>query len=320
MPLEGVRVVTFDVFGTAVDWRTGVARAVAAAADRRGAALDEWVFADAWRDRYLPSLREVRTGRRQWANLDRLHRESLDDLLEQFGVADAFDERDRAELVRSWHRLPAWEDVRPGLQRLRADRTVLPLSNGGYALLTALAKHAALPVDGVLSAELAGTYKPDRHVYETAVRFAGRAAGRSTAGRRARLGRRGRAGRRAAHGVPGTPAGEGPARPPGPRRRRHQRPRGHRIHRAARPPRAPHRALIAADARTRGELIGAPRVRNTAPTGRLVRTCPAPPVRADHPRSAAPARALGRDVSLSLFLSGGDRAPVRGGRWITGHP
>lgn len=171
MPLEGVRVVTFDVFGTAVDWRTGVARAVAAAADRRGAALDEWVFADAWRDRYLPSLREVRTGRRQWANLDRLHRESLDDLLEQFGVADAFDERDRAELVRSWHRLPAWEDVRPGLQRLRADRTVLPLSNGGYALLTALAKHAALPVDGVLSAELAGTYKPDRHVYETAVRL-----------------------------------------------------------------------------------------------------------------------------------------------------
>lgn len=171
MPLEGIRVVAFDVFGTAVDWRTGVARALAAAADRRGAVLDEWAFADEWRERYHPALHQVRTGSRAWANLDRLHRESLDDLLERFGVGDVFDERDRRELVRSWHRLPAWEDVRPGLQRLRADRTVLPLSNGGYALLTELVKHAGLPVDGVLSAELAGTYKPDPHVYATAARL-----------------------------------------------------------------------------------------------------------------------------------------------------
>lgn len=171
MSLEGIRVVAFDVFGTAVDWRTGVARALTTAADRRGVELDQWAFADAWRDRYHPALREVRTGRREWVNLDRLHRESLDDLLEQFGVGDVFDERDRGELVLSWHQLPAWEDVRPGLRRLRAEHTVLPLSNGGYALLTALAKYAGLPVDGVLSAELAGTYKPDRHVYETATRL-----------------------------------------------------------------------------------------------------------------------------------------------------
>ncbi|MBE9375972.1 haloacid dehalogenase type II [Saccharopolyspora sp. HNM0983] len=171
MPVEGVRVVAFDVFGTAVDWRTGVARAVAAAAARRGAAVDEWAFADAWRERYHPALGAVRSGRREWVNLDRLHRESLDELLDRFDVGELFDDRERRELVRSWHRLPPWPDVGPGLERLRADRTVAALSNGGYALLTTLAKHAGLPVDAVLSAELAGTYKPDPHVYRTAARL-----------------------------------------------------------------------------------------------------------------------------------------------------
>jgi 2-haloacid dehalogenase len=165
---DAVQVLAFDIFGTTVDWRTGVAEQVAEIAAERGVALDAGALTDAWRERYLPSMARVRSGERPWAFLDTLHRESLDELLELFDVADAFDEASRRRLVRTWHRLPAWEDVAEGLHRLRRRYTVVALSNGGFALLVRLIKAARLDFDAILSAENARTYKPDPPVYRMA--------------------------------------------------------------------------------------------------------------------------------------------------------
>ncbi|WP_407563621.1 haloacid dehalogenase type II [Streptomyces sp. 184] len=166
-----VRALAFDIFGTTVDWRTGVAEQVTRVARRRGVELDGEAFADAWRGKYLPSMGRVNGGERRWAYLDVLHRESLDELLEQHGVAAAFDDASRGELVRAWHRLPAWEDAAEGLARLRGRYVVAALSNGGFALLTHLVKAAGLPFDCILSAELAQRYKPDPAPYLTAARL-----------------------------------------------------------------------------------------------------------------------------------------------------
>jgi 2-haloacid dehalogenase len=166
--LGGVTVLAFDIFGTTVDWRTGVAAGVARVAGRAGVDLDAPAFADAWRDRYLPALAGVREGRRPWAYLDALHAEALDDLLAERGLAASFGPAERAELVLAWHHLPAWPDAAAGLARLRTRYTVAALSNGGFALLTRLVKHAGLPVDCVLSAELARAYKPEPAAYRTA--------------------------------------------------------------------------------------------------------------------------------------------------------
>ncbi|HEX4214256.1 MAG TPA: haloacid dehalogenase type II [Candidatus Dormibacteraeota bacterium] len=168
---DQVSALVFDVFGTVVDWRTGVAEQVAAIASERGVQLDPPSFADEWRARYGPSTERVRTGDRAWAYLDTLHRESLDGLLEAHGVASSFDEDTRCRLVHAWHRLPAWEDTVPGLTRLRTRYVLATLSNGGVALLTHLAKAAALPFDCILSAELAHTYKPHPAVYRMAARL-----------------------------------------------------------------------------------------------------------------------------------------------------
>ena len=165
---DEVQVLAFDVFGTTVDWHTGVAEQVADIATARGVALDADALADAWRDRYLPSMARVRSGERPWAYLDTLHRESLDEVLELFDVADAFDEPSRRQMVRAWHRLPAWEDAADGLRRLRRRYTVVALSNGGFALLVHLIKAAGLGFDAILSAENARTYKPDPRVYRMA--------------------------------------------------------------------------------------------------------------------------------------------------------
>jgi 2-haloacid dehalogenase len=169
-----VKALVFDVFGTVVDWRSGVAREVARllGPDADSPDIDPGRFADAWRGRYGPSMDRVRQGRRPWASLDTLHRESLDDLLVEFGRPDT-DEATRAELVLAWHRLDPWPDSVEGLARLKGRFTIATLSNGNVSLLVDMAKRAGLPWDTVLSAELFGHYKPDPEVYDGAAALLG---------------------------------------------------------------------------------------------------------------------------------------------------
>jgi 2-haloacid dehalogenase len=166
--LEDVQVVAFDIFGTTVDWHRGIREQVADAFTRHGVDLDPAAFADAWRDRYLPAMARVNSGERDWAYLDTLHRESLDTLLTEYGVGDHIDEDARRELVTAWHRLPAWPDSAETIERLRRRYIVIALSNGGFALLVHLLKHAGLPFDAILSVELARSYKPAPTPYRTA--------------------------------------------------------------------------------------------------------------------------------------------------------
>jgi 2-haloacid dehalogenase len=163
-----VRALVFDVFGTVVDWRAGVAREVR----RLLPGVDGEALADAWRGRYAPSMDRVRRGELPWTGLDDLHRASLDDLLPEFGAPDA-PEDVRAELVLAWHRLDPWPDSVAGLARLKARYVIASLSNGNVALLVDMAKHGGLPWDTVLSAELFGHYKPDPEVYDGAARLLG---------------------------------------------------------------------------------------------------------------------------------------------------
>ena len=44
-----VKALLFDVFGTVVDWRTGIAREVESVAKKNDISLDPFDFADAWR-------------------------------------------------------------------------------------------------------------------------------------------------------------------------------------------------------------------------------------------------------------------------------
>ena len=160
-----VRALVFDVFGTLVDWRTGIAEAFRAS----GVAGEPEELADDWRARYRPVLAEVNEGSRPWADFDELHLETLDRLLADRGV-DATDE-ERRRLVAAWHRLDPWPDVRAGLETLRRRHVVATLSNGHTALLVDLARHGDLRFDALLSAEMAHAYKPAPEVYRTGARL-----------------------------------------------------------------------------------------------------------------------------------------------------
>jgi 2-haloacid dehalogenase len=173
MSVSGVEALVFDVFGTCVDWRSGIIHAVGAVARHKRIAVDAAAFADAWRGRYQPSMEQVRSGQRPWTILDVLHRESLDSLLPQFGL-EGLDEAERDDLNRVWHRLDPWPDVVDGLTRLKSRYIIAPLSNGNVALLTNMAKRAGLPWDLVLGAETSRAYKPLPASYLNAAAMLGR--------------------------------------------------------------------------------------------------------------------------------------------------
>lgn len=155
-----LKVIAFDVFGTVVDWHGSLVRELQALAPQ----VDANALALAWRAGYQPAMQRVRSGELGWTRLDRLHRMILDELLPRFGLGH-WDEARRQHLNRAWHRLQAWPDSVDGLTRLRQRHTVCSLSNGNLGLLTAMAKHAGLPWDCILSAEVFRAYKPDPAAY-----------------------------------------------------------------------------------------------------------------------------------------------------------
>ena len=67
---DGVKALIFDVFGTLVDWRTGVAGESRTLLEPLGHQLDWIAFADAWRAEYQPGMEEVRSGRIPFSRLD----------------------------------------------------------------------------------------------------------------------------------------------------------------------------------------------------------------------------------------------------------
>src|ERR1700722_5890419 len=107
---SNVKALFFDVFGSLVDWRSGIARDAKSILRPRGYAIDWQAFADAWRDEYQPGMEEVRAGRTPYTKLDVLHRHNLDRILPRFGLT-GLSEEVTAHLNRAWHRLDGWPDV-----------------------------------------------------------------------------------------------------------------------------------------------------------------------------------------------------------------
>ncbi len=170
-----VKALTFDVFGTVVDWRNSVVPQVVSAAVAKYGVLerDWWEFADRWRQGYSRACGELSRGEGEWKLVDQIHRERLDELLDDFGLADLFTEAEKQDLNRAWHRLDGWHDSSDGLRRLKSKFIISTLSNGNFSLLVNMAKHADLAWDAIISPDIVGAYKPSPKVYQGAAEILG---------------------------------------------------------------------------------------------------------------------------------------------------
>ena len=95
MDFTKVKAMTFDVFGTVVDWRGSIVRELRQLGEAKGISADWEAFADRWRGGYGPSMQRVRGGELPWTKIDALHRMILDDLLEELEDNRSLGGRDR---------------------------------------------------------------------------------------------------------------------------------------------------------------------------------------------------------------------------------
>lgn len=164
-----VKALLFDVFGTVVDWRSGIANEVKKIANKNKIVINPNDFADAWRAEYQPAMEEIRQGNRSFTILDILHMENLKKISSRFGL-DKLSSDDFDLLVKAWHRLPGWPDSSEGLNKLKTKFIIATQSNGNIALMVNMAKYSNLNWDVILGAEVVGHYKPEPEAYLKACR------------------------------------------------------------------------------------------------------------------------------------------------------
>lgn len=184
------RALFFDVFGTVVEWRRCVTKALSAAAQRAlddpskdlpvavrdiASALSErdWLrVAEDWRRSY-GEFTSTFDSSKEFVSVDQHHYSALQDLLRRQGVRDLFDEDELWDLTLSWHRLDPWPDSVAGLELLNQTFDTATLSNGNMSLLQDLKQHGSLPFTHLVSSEMFGAYKPSPKVYHGAAQRLG---------------------------------------------------------------------------------------------------------------------------------------------------
>ena len=187
------KALTFDVFGTVVNWRTTVTSALihSAAAktssSSRSADLSPEVrtqlskltdqdwgqFAQEWRNSYKKFVKGFVPGETEWRDIDTHHHVSLIDLLKKWNLEGLYTEAEVEDLSLIWHYLEPWKDSSSGLQKLGTKFVTSTLSNGNPSLLKDLDEHGNLGFKKLQSSADFKAYKPHPSVYKGAAKALG---------------------------------------------------------------------------------------------------------------------------------------------------
>jgi 2-haloacid dehalogenase len=152
--------ISFDCYGTLIDWETGILKAFSPLFASREIALDP----DQLLEKYAEFEAASETGKH------RKYREVLSLVTRQ--IADEFGfeliETERSCLVDSLGNWPAFSDTVSALQRLKKKYRLAIISNVDNDLIAQTRKTLVVPFDFVVTAEQAGAYKPDLKVFDCA--------------------------------------------------------------------------------------------------------------------------------------------------------
>jgi 2-haloacid dehalogenase len=162
---ERFQALTFDCYGTLIDWETGILRALRATLDRHGVDAPD----DELLELYATAEEGAESGPylRYRAVLARCLRE----VCGHYGV-DASDEAAAAfgASVGDW---PAFPDSSAALARLKTRFRLGVLTNCDDDLFAATNRRLGVDFDWIVTAQSVGSYKPDRRNFEAAFRTLG---------------------------------------------------------------------------------------------------------------------------------------------------
>ena len=165
-----IKAVTFDVFGTLFDWRGGCREYLQRGVGLGHESVEELL--NVFRERqFLYMLLDNCLGRgmMRFTELTRLAF-----LYASEHIGFEADEETVKGFVDAWRMLPPYEDSAPALGKLKMmGYRIFMLSNGDRDTLVRLAERLGGVIDGIVSSDDAGVYKPSPAIYEAAIRRIG---------------------------------------------------------------------------------------------------------------------------------------------------
>lgn len=154
--------VTFDVYGTLIDWEPAIIGFLAKWTERYGVRAPGQDLLTAF-DRARAEIQQERPAHLYPEVLRRCFMR----MSAEFKVP--VDATLMAEFSRSPHTWPAYTDSHAGLRALQAHAKVGALSNIDEASLASSCKHLDFKFDLIVTAERVGAYKPDTPHFTTAI-------------------------------------------------------------------------------------------------------------------------------------------------------
>jgi len=187
------KALTFDVFGTVVDWRkTVTSTLIHSAADKTSSSSksanlspslrkklsemnnERWAqFAQQWRNSYKKFVGSYKPERDEWRDIDTHHYISLVELIEKWDLQGLYTDDEIRDLSLIWHYLDPWKDSSAGLHKLGSKFITSTLSNGNQSLLKDLNSHGNLGFQRLQSSGDFKAYKPHPSVYNGAAKAMG---------------------------------------------------------------------------------------------------------------------------------------------------
>src|SRR5215469_13993810 len=162
-----VRAVTFDVYSAMFDTIGGLTSALAAFFRGRGITDDAATTARVWRRAQMDYLALANSLDREPASNRAAIEASARYVLRAFAPPVAGAELEA--LVAAWERLPPWPEAAEVLADVRRrPLTLAVLSNGDFAMLSALMQTFPIPFDRIVSVE-GGKFKPHPSLYRKAL-------------------------------------------------------------------------------------------------------------------------------------------------------
>ncbi len=161
LDLASFEAVTFDCYGTRIDWESGIAAAIGAILERHGITATRAQILEL-HARLEPAAQ---------SGDYRPYREVLATVVDGFGERHGFrpTAAERYELARSIADWPIFEDTNAALGRLAAQFRLAILSNIDDALFALTVPRLTVDFDAIVTAEQVRAYKPARPHFEAAL-------------------------------------------------------------------------------------------------------------------------------------------------------
>ncbi len=165
MRWEWFKLLTFDCYGTLIDWEAGILAVLHPWAERN--------HVRAFDDELLVAFGEAESAQEHetpQAVYREILRGAMARLARRFGkAASAADRNALALSVGDW---PAFPDTVESLRALRRWHKLMVVSNVDKASFARTAPKLGVPLDGLVTAEEVGAYKPDERMFRRALEVA----------------------------------------------------------------------------------------------------------------------------------------------------